>query len=85
MQQFLNWKTKSSFNQLWFGRQSALELVFDYLFDRFEASELVRKVERLIYMREWSVPTTNSLNRRLEMQEAFILDCCSELSSKPVC
>lgn len=59
--------------------------IFHNVFDGFEASGPVRQVEGLEDVREWSVPSADPLDRRLEMQETFLLDRCGEFSSKAVC
>lgn len=75
---FRFWKTRCQF----LGR--AALLVFDNLLDGFEATQLVRQVEGLEDVGEWSVPAGDTSDRCFQMQEALFLYGGSKFSTETV-
>lgn len=63
MQQFQHWKTQIFFQVF----VVTIFLIFHNLLDSFEASEFVGQVKRLKNVREWRVPTGDTLNRCFKM------------------
>merc|ERR1719228_9246 len=76
--------------RIWLPRNCSLFLLshpptdseVSYFFDGLQTSPLIRQVEGLKDVREWSIMPTHSLNGSLEVQETFFLDRSGKLCPK---